>query len=418
VFDARWTQQTLTENANGAFSSSLFPSSVIGFEWNFGDGHIGRGVTARHDYAFPGEYNVSLSVTNTCGRRATKTHKVTVDAPHTYAPQVWLAPTEDYYPANTADFLDESKLQWYRSQPLKHSCEYQDLTKYGQVAPSELSGKIGYAYPHSASSGLGDLLPCGDESSLLFHSTDPALEVAAGKSGPVKCVGAACFGAGSGFLLNYKGSRHGAINKDRSVNVGKAPVYAEYASPGGDHGYVIYWFFYPYNHWEYKTPIGNFYELHEGDWEHIVVRLGDNDKRTEVGYAVHECGVKIVHPAFEASGGATIGGKTHPVVYSALGGHASYWSVPSNGKLRRTCGVTGVFKGGFYDFVGQGKPWKTWKNVRDARTEEWYGFNGAWGDQGFKPPGAVHCFCKFGPPGPSSDKLGGALPSGWYPTGR
>ena len=43
--------------------------SITGYKWNFGDGGaINRNENPVHSYAAIGEYNVSLTVTNDCGR--------------------------------------------------------------------------------------------------------------------------------------------------------------------------------------------------------------------------------------------------------------------------------------------------------------------------------------------------------------
>ena len=97
-----------------------------------------------------------------------------------------------------------------------------------------------------------------------------------------------------------------------------------------------YWFFYPYNYlplvtlnpWIMRDPIGATLaaaDFHEGDFEHVTVRLRprgpDGELRpvaVEMARHAHEDRVlRWSSPELELRG-------SHPVVYAGLGGHASY----------------------------------------------------------------------------------------------
>ncbi len=107
------------------------------------------------------------------------------------------------------------------------------------------------------------------------------------------------------------------INRDRS------PVmYAHVVSePGHPEKLALqYWFFYLFN---------DFNDKHEGDWEMIQLNFDAVDAAaalrtspTRVGYSQHE-GAESA--AWGAAKLEVVGG-THPVVYSALGSHANYFS--------------------------------------------------------------------------------------------
>jgi PKD repeat protein len=66
-------------------SASRDPDGAItSYEWDFGDGNKGSGVTARHNYRAPGTYKVKLTVRDNAGlgnSSATIEHAVTVNAP-------------------------------------------------------------------------------------------------------------------------------------------------------------------------------------------------------------------------------------------------------------------------------------------------------------------------------------------------
>ena len=63
---------------------------VVDYQWNFGDGGTGSGVTASHVYLVPGAYQIALSVTDDDGASATATRSVTVLA-EANAPPVAVA---------------------------------------------------------------------------------------------------------------------------------------------------------------------------------------------------------------------------------------------------------------------------------------------------------------------------------------
>jgi YD repeat-containing protein len=66
---------------NVAFSAtnSFDPDgSISGYSWNFGDGGTGSGVSPTHSYATPGNYSVSLTVTDNLGAPATANTTTTI----------------------------------------------------------------------------------------------------------------------------------------------------------------------------------------------------------------------------------------------------------------------------------------------------------------------------------------------------
>jgi hypothetical protein len=104
---------------------------------------------------------------------------------------------------------------------------------------------------------------------------------------------------------------------------------------------------------------------HEGDWERVAVVL-DGGRATHVDYYQHHGAQRC--PRREG----------RPVVYSALGSHAS---VP-----RQVAGLD--------DTLRSGLEWHTWDDLRDVRDAGWFGYGGAWGKLGEVSDGT-------GPLGPS-----------------
>ena len=63
----------LTVYFNGS-ESSPEEGEMVSYAWDFGDGApAGSGVTTSHTYAVAGNFNVSLTVTNSCMRSDTST---------------------------------------------------------------------------------------------------------------------------------------------------------------------------------------------------------------------------------------------------------------------------------------------------------------------------------------------------------
>lgn len=132
---------------------------------------------------------------------------------------------------------------------------------------------------------------------------------------------------------------------------------------------IQYWFFYPYNGPLIPGPVNG---AHEGDWEHITVRLERSWRRIkQIYYAAHDDeGRWFLPKQIQFQDG------THPVVYSARYGHASY---PTPGlKSRGYLPADRVADGG--------EVWQTWRSLRviadpiGPRPDiDWLSFEGHWG---------------------------------------
>ena len=72
--------ETVTFDASG---SSAPGGSIDGYEWSLGDGATATGQTVDHTYDDPGNYTVSLTVTDDDGAADTTTRQVTVSEPNT-----------------------------------------------------------------------------------------------------------------------------------------------------------------------------------------------------------------------------------------------------------------------------------------------------------------------------------------------
>ena len=76
----RLVAEDLTVDVDGTGSSTQ-NGSIVAYDWDFGDGAIGTGATALHDYAAVGTYEISLTVTDEAGLSDSARETVTVTDP-------------------------------------------------------------------------------------------------------------------------------------------------------------------------------------------------------------------------------------------------------------------------------------------------------------------------------------------------
>jgi hypothetical protein len=86
--------------------------------------------------------------------------------------------------------------------------------------------------------------------------------------------------------------------------------------------WLQYWFFYTFNS---KAARASNVGVHEGDWEMIQVRLDNSALPDEVTYAQHKHGQKAPWPGKGTGRDEVETIDERPVVYVALGSHASYF---------------------------------------------------------------------------------------------
>ncbi|HXJ64726.1 MAG TPA: Vps62-related protein, partial [Actinomycetota bacterium] len=311
---------------------------------------------------------------------------VITDAPQRYAPYVWLGSGEKAYPDSATRFISESRLRWSHADCPDHAVENPDGSdaSYDAIDQSRLGvGAGSNAYSHTGNLVQGSFICIhGSRDYLANEFTRPR------DGGSDRVTQGA-----EGMFLDLKNGEHKG-----NTTLADDPVYYDYLPQH----YVVYWFFYAYNNFSFH----DFPEKHEGDWEHITVRLDSNNRPLQVAYFRHGCDPTIIDWSDLVNGSqGQIVDTTHPVVYSGLGSHASYPTPGTNGGFA-TCQP-------FPDQTDAGTPWQTWQNVQDVHAQQWFGFGGAWGEVGndLHIPG-VPGDLTTGPLGPSSFKGTGA-PSGW-----
>lgn len=107
---------------------------------------------------------------------------------------------------------------------------------------------------------------------------------------------------------------------------------------------------------------------HEGDWEHILVRVGPDGEIKHVYCSQHDGGTWY-KPASSpgAHDGFTLDSNGHPIVYSALYGHPSYvypGVFPTEGKSLDGDKFGFPFSAGLVNFAKAGKAWNCYETGR------------------------------------------------------
>jgi hypothetical protein len=298
-----------------------------------------------------------------------------------YAPLVRLHPDETHFPMSADTFIDRSTLYWSRTGCTDHK-ETED------VDPGKL-GSGGYVYDPV-------LFSCSNTegpwpTNAYTRPGDPLC----GKAPPAeRCKDDKLGRATEGWYLK--------LDDDATFGEGTtAPMYYEYL-PGES---ITYWFL-----WGFSKPSagegGGRLIQHQGDWEHIIVNLDDTNAAQSVTYWYHHWNRTVPWDDVpKAEFGTPVSVVPHhPVVYAALEGHGSYWTTACDFQEDPSLGLLGKTSD---KCSAAGYQWYP-NDLRNAVTEPWYGFGGAWGDVG----DLVKCIGDTtGPPGPGASPLNGTV--GW-----
>jgi hypothetical protein len=198
--------------------------------------------------------------------------------------------------------------------------------------------------------------------------------------------------------------REGAQQVIRGV-----PVYYERRDEGADVR-ITYWFFYGLSH-PPGVPTYTERASHEGDWERISVLLRHRPHSAtylplSVRFHTHDGHRDIPWRGVTRTSGGGSPALTHPVAYSALGSHATYWRTGDYAIVVKLAGHAALSVHDHAMACSGCPQWRTWEQLVDATVQPWYGFGGAWGAAGGVAGGGT-----TGPLGPSRYKAAGASPS-------
>ncbi|MDP9301104.1 MAG: hypothetical protein M3P43_09475, partial [Actinomycetota bacterium] len=306
-----------------------------------------------------------------------------------YAPFVSLHPRERWYPMGATSFVNLSKLKFAHD-----NCK--DTTVEQIVSPLAL-GNGGYTAQQTNNFCIktGPNIPSDqltrpddtDSRKVTDLHEGFFLDLLQSCRSGVTPIGA-CVGE-DGYSGQFSGSYNGPRIDYSFVN----------------HRYITYWFMYGMNLPGNDPSIGGktikggkALDRHEGEWERVTVQLDGTNHAVGMWYFAHFCQpVFYTWPGRLTPPGTTSQGTVplregHPLVYSALGSHASY-PVRASGIDPVNLGATncGLIHINPQDETGEGAQWRTWTgSLINAATEPWYGttgrgYGGAWGEVGSIP---------------------------------
>lgn len=239
------------------------------------------------------------------------------------APRVWFHQNEGWWPLSGFTFINHSELTWAHDA----GCNDHNHASRGSVSAA-LMGSGGYS--DRQKDGW-----CVDKGDVYDSNDDAAVWDAGGPGDDAE-----------GFFLQLDNAwRDGdGLNNDEPVYVRRVP---------GE--WLQFWF-----HYGNSVPASLQGYAHEGDWEHISIRLNASNVPQEVEYHYH-------HSACTLSWSNAPKYNGRPVIWVAKGAHGSY---PANADPP------------WYDTISGDVLWTTGGNVDLMEDVSWYPYGGAWGEVG------------------------------------
>jgi hypothetical protein len=341
-------------------------------------------------------------------RSTAATEVVTPDPVRTFAPLVNLHSEERLWPMSAEDFLAGSVLMWAHagedcdwSVGLERHVATPPPAERGDFEHERLGNEPGYAH-QSAGDG------CRDRARRAFSTTEHTRPF--DRRGPEL----AGLGAGEGFYLDLadaqRGGREPGHTREGAQRIfPRVPVYWEWhpePKQGADARRITYWLF--YGHSKPPGPREALQFAHEGDWERISVllRRGKDDSHwlpVSARFHTHDGHQDYPWSALDLVQAGADETATHPVVYSALGSHASYPRAGTYPQPFLAGDRTAFTVRDRATSCPECPEWRSWEQLVSAEAQPWYGYGGAWGAIGGEP----FAKGKTGPLGPSRYKLGG-----------
>lgn len=261
-----------------------------------------------------------------------------------YAPIMYLQSDETHWPMSAATFVAHSSLKY--AHVSRCNTEHV-IAAMGGVNSTVLAG----GYSHRDSSCIGG----ANHDLTNWYSNQWVRPYTHGGPSPSEQ---------SGTVGTPSNDRTGMfLNLDNNYRDGQGlqppgseePVYTRFISGNR----LEYWF--NYGHSRLLSCPGDC--SHEGDWEHIAIKLDANNHPLRVEYFYHHYSCVLPWSDVRKSG-------NHPQVKVARESHGSY---PLNG---RAWGSDDLLSP---DTV---RVWNTTANVDRVADQPWWGYSGAWGELG------------------------------------
>lgn len=297
-----------------------------------------------------------------------------------FAPQVRLSELERHFPSSVEWYLDRVGMRFSHNAPCTRDCNIRSPgLNQDNISQETHRGR------RLATSCLfddGDYYGSGQPSGDTFYLAFPYEEFS---------------------IMSLTGVANRANDNIRNA----WPVYVHVRNKGlgniKDDYAIQYWFFYPFNgtYWVRDGVLFNTGLNHEGDWEHVTLTLDYMCNLKEMYFSQHKGGASYkINETPSVVTYTDEDSKFHPIIYSALGTHASY---PTPGSVD----VPNVPIVEFTDRPGvNGKRWDTWEYLINIGETHWplngqrftlYG--GRWGRIGLLD--VIHEEFTSGPIGPA-----------------
>ncbi|WP_368239180.1 Vps62-related protein [Candidatus Uabimicrobium amorphum] len=174
---------------------------------------------------------------------------------------------------------------------------------------------------------------------------------------------------------------NGTDAKSGDISSAKIYVNAKRMNSFQDYTDIQYWFFYPYNGSGTLTIFGeivpvSLFGAHQGDWEHITVRVHNTTRKVKAVYFSQHAGGEWI---FDLNKITWRDGR--PVVFSSKHGHASYPKVGLNKQAFLDVGlVNKTNRGPLLDASGRMEIIGVWNELQAHVVEpEWLDFPYDWG---------------------------------------
>ena len=282
-----------------------------------------------------------------------------------YAPQIIFHPKEHEWPMSIGTFIKNASLRWDHNA----GCSDHELAERNTVKAVELGDAALQPYRHDQNRRQNVVRCRGTHYGPRYQAssfTRPR-DTSSDRLGLEK---------NEGFFLDLNNKKR-AGTSSKSGNAGTYVGSNLYYEMDPNQRWIRFYVMYGWSHAPYeldrkirrqlKLHTGleppRYLCCHEGEWEGISLKLDVDGVPTHAFYNADHDGVLIPWDSVPKEG-------THPIVYSARGAHASY---PTADHWQADAGD---------DVTGDGRAWATWERptqIVDVRSQDWYGFGGAWG---------------------------------------
>lgn len=189
----------LNQTFDATSSTAAAGRTITNYAWAFGDGATASGPTAQHTYAIAGDYQVTLTVTDSDGYTAKTTKKITVTQPHRPPVAVVAVAVEGL----TATFSGEGTTSTPPSTISRWAWDFGDGSTSSDVAPTHRYAAPGTYTATVVVTDSAGVASLPVTSTVTVTHDDPVAEFTTDKNGLAVSVDASGSSASDGATLQY-----------------------------------------------------------------------------------------------------------------------------------------------------------------------------------------------------------------------